>query len=231
MVTKIEHIHKAALTPTGAANLDRRERGTLCRLVVLSLAASAAFMQCPTRVLAEDVLPAREPGTQLTEVQKPAYIPQGRQMRRYEVFARQTELPRMVATNHTLLQVGGVVNVDAARLSQLSPQHKKALAEQFRVPVGVIDQLTQQLAHRSARTADQLAREIRTAVIDYRFLQIEWDRYHPPAATQQTKVAALGALQAGDISKAWELYDGLRRPQAPTIAAPAPPTNLRVVAQ
>jgi hypothetical protein len=54
-------------------------------------------------------------------------------------------------------------------------------------------------------------------------LQGEWGRYHPPAESQKVKADALAALQAGDISKAWELYDGLERP--------APPSNLRIISQ
>ncbi len=188
-------------------------------------------MQCLTVVQADDALPLRVPDSQPTQVQKPAYIPKGRQMKRYEVFARQAELPSITATNNTLLQVGGVVNTDTTRLAQLAPREKEALAGQFGVPVGVIDRLMQRLAGSSPPAADQLAQEIRTAVIDYKFLQIEWDRYHPAAEGQKTKAAALDALQTGDITKAWELYDGLRRPLAPAIAAPAPPSNLRVIAQ
>jgi hypothetical protein len=152
-------------------------------------------------------------------------------MQRYKAFARQVELPAITITNHSVLEVGGVMNVDAARLAQLSKREKEALAGQFKVPVAVIDKLMQQLPPSSSPAPEQFAREIRTAVIDYRFLQIEWERYHPPAQGQKAKAAALAALQSGDIGKAWELYDGLSRPQPPSIAAPAPPANLRVVSQ
>jgi hypothetical protein len=144
-------------------------------------------------------------------------------MKRYQAFARQAKLPPITVTNNALLQVGGVVNTDATRLSRLSPQEREALAGQFKVPVGVIDKLAQRLANSSPPAAEQLAQEIRTAVIDYRFLQIEWGQYHAPAEGQKTRATALGALQAGDISKAWELYDVLGRP--------SPPANPRVVAQ
>ena len=146
-------------------------------------------------------------------------------------FARQAQLPSITATNSTVLEVGGMARTDAARLAQLSTREQEALAGQFGVPVGVITKVVQRLASGSPPAADQLAQELRTAVIDYRFLQIEWKRYHPPAEGQRSKVAALEALQAGDIGKAWELYDALRKPQAPAIGAPAPPVNLRVVAQ
>ena len=217
------HTHKAVRTRPEAANLARIGSHTRCQLRVLPLAVCAALMQCLTSVQADDALPLRGPDTQPTQVQKSAHIPQGRQMKRYEAFARQAELPPITVTNNAVLQVGGVVNMDATRLAHLSPQERDALAGQFKVPVGVINRLAQQLSRSSPPSAEQLAQEIRTAVIDYRFLQIEWERYHPPAEGQKTKAVALEALQAGDISKAWELYDALGRPP--------PPANLRVVAQ
>jgi hypothetical protein len=171
-------------------------------------------------------LPDEDLGGHPAQAQKPAYIPKGRQMARYKAFARQAELPLITVSSNTVLQVGGATKMDAARLSRLSIQEREALAGLFGVPVGVIDKVVQSIAKRSPSGADQLAQEFRTAVIDYRFLQIEWDRFHPPAEGQATKLAALEALQAGDISKAWELYDGLRKPSAPAIAAPALPANL-----
>jgi hypothetical protein len=179
-------------------------------------------MQCLTSVQADDALPLRGPDTQPAQVQKPAYVPQGRQMKRYEAFARQAELPPIRVTNSTVLQIGGAVNTDATRLAQLSTSEMEALAGQFKVPVGVVSRLAKKLARSSAPAAEKLAQEIRTAVIDYRFLQIEWEGYHPTAEGQKTKATALEALRVGDISKAWELYDGLARP--------TPPANLRVVA-
>lgn len=217
------HTHKAVLKRPGAANLARNGSGTHLRWTVLPVAVCAALMQCLTSVRADDALPLRGPDTQPTQVQNPAYSPQGRQMKRYEAFARQAELPPLTVTNNAVLQVGGVANTDATPLARLSSRKKEALAGQFKVPVGVINRLAQQLARSSPPTAEQLAQEIRTAVIDYRFLQIEWERYHPPAEGQKTKAAALEALQAGDISKAWKLYDALGRPP--------PPANLRVIAQ
>ena len=93
----------------------------------------------------------------------------------------------------------------------------------FGVPAGVLGKLLERASTSPPPSATQFAQDFRTAVIDYRFLQIEWERYHPPAEGQKTKAVALEALHAGDISKAWELYDALGRPP--------PPANLRVVAQ
>jgi hypothetical protein len=188
-------------------------------------------MPCLTLVQAADALAIKESGSQPTQVQTPAYTPRGRQMERFKAFARQAELPAIAVTNSSLVEVGGTVKIDITRLDQLPAQEKEALAGQFRVPAGVIDKVLERAATNSPSNADQLAQQLRAAVIDYRFLRIEWDRYHPPAEGQNTRTAALAALQAGDINKAWELYDGLRKPQAPAIAAPAPPANLRIITQ
>lgn len=227
----MKQYHMFDLIWPGATGFAGRQWPRLVRSVSRRLAVCAALMPCLSSVQADDALPARQPDNQSGQVQKPAYIPQGHQMGRYKAFARQTELPSITVTNHTGLEVGGVMELDSTRLTQLSTRGKEALAEQFRVPVAVIDKLVQRLPPSSPPAPEQFAREIRAAVIDYRFLQIEWERYHPPAQGQKTKAAALAALQSGDISKAWELYDGLSRPQPPSIAAPSPPANLRVIAQ
>ena len=194
------------------------------------LAVCAALMQCLASAQAENVLFAKEPAAQAAWGDKTAYVPQGRQMERFKAFARQTELPPITATN-ALLTVGGAVNTDCTRLANLSSQEKQALAAQFRIPLAVIDKLVQRLASGSPPSAEQFSQELRTTVIDYRFLHTEWVRYHPPADGQPTKAAAMAALQSGDISQAWKLYDGLRRPQPPRMGAPAPPVNLRIVTQ
>jgi hypothetical protein len=213
----------------GAANSARDRKISLSRLAVRRLAVFAALLQCLGAAQAGDVSPAGETDSQPTRAQNPASPVPGRQMERYKAFARQADLPLITVTTNNLIEVGGVVKTDVARLAQLSIQEKAALAEQFSVPVGVIDKLVERVVSNAPPAADEFAQELRTAVIDYRFLQIEWDRYHPPTEGRQTKAAALGALQVGDLSKAWALYDGLARPEAPAIGRPAPPTNLRVV--
>ena len=205
--------------------------GALSLLAVRGLAVCSLLSYCPTPAQAADVLPAKESASQPAQAANPAGKPQGHQMRRYQAFARQAELPLITVTNRTMIEVGGVVKIDVARLAQLSTQEKEALTGQFSVPVGIIDKLVERVASNSPPAADQLAQELRTAVIDYKFLQIEWDRYHPPTEGQQTRSNALAALQAGDLANAWELYDGLARPGAPAITRPALPTNLRVVSE
>jgi hypothetical protein len=177
---------------------------------------------------AADVPPAGVPDSQPAPSQKQADPVQGRQMQRYKAFVRQASLPPIRTTN-VLIEVSSPVEIDVTRLAQISVQEKEALAGQFSVPVGVIKTLVERIASNSPPTADQFVQELRTTVIDYKFLQIEWDRFHPPAEGQQTKSNALAALQAGDLAQAWDLYDGLARPGAPAITRPVPPTNLRVV--
>lgn len=221
----------AVLMPRGAAPWTRNPSVTVPRRAVRSLAAWAVIVHCLTLARAAEVLAAREPVSEPTQVRQPAYVPQGRQMERYKAFVRQAELPLITVTNNTLLEVRGAVKLDVTRLAQFTSQKQAALAGQFGVPAGVIGKLVQRVASGPPPSAGQLVQELRTVVIDYRFLQREWERYTPPAEGQTAKRDALAALQAGDITKAWELYDGLRRPPAPAIGAPAPPTNLRVVAQ
>jgi hypothetical protein len=204
---------------------------SLCAVAARRVALCAAFIQCLASTQATDALPAPASSSPPAQAQPPTYLPQGHQMERYKAFARQTELPVMTVSSNTVLKVGAAATTDVTRLARLTTREKAALAGQLGVPAGVIDKVVQRAAKGSPPTADQLAQELRTAAIDYRFLQVEWDRYHPPAEGGKTKAAAVEALQAGDLTTAWKLYDELRKPQAPGTPAPAPPTNLRVVAQ
>jgi len=207
----------------GFAGMAVNHRANVCRLAVRSIAVCALVTQCPTPARAADALPVKEPGNQTTPAQKPAYTPKGYQMERYKAFARQAEIPAITATNRATLEVAGTVKIDLNRLAQLSIQEKEALGGQFGVPAAVIGKVAERAVSKPLWDAAQLAQDIRTAVVDYRFLQGEWKRYNPPAEGQQVKADALQALQSGDISKAWKLYDGLQRP--------APPGDPRVVAQ
>ena len=194
-----------------------------CRLAVRSIAVCTLVTQCLNPAWAADALPVKEPGNQTTPARKPDYTPKGYQMGRYKAFARQAEMPAITVTNTTTLEVTGTVKIDLNRLAQLSIEEKEALAGQFGIPAAVIGKVAEQAASNPPPEAAQFAQNIRTAVVDYRFLQGEWKQYNPPVEGQQIKADALQALQRGDISKAWKLYDGLQRP--------APPGNLRVIAQ
>ena len=198
----------------------------VCLLAVRSIAICALAALCLAPAQAADALPAKAPSEQATPAPKPAYSPQGCQMERYKAFARQAPLPSISVTNKTTLEIGGSVRFDITRLAQLSIQDREALAGQFGVPAGVIGKVAERAATNAPPNAAQLVQDLRTAAIDYRFLQGEWVKYNPPAAGQKIRADALAALQTGDIPKAWEMYDGLLRP-----ATPAPTANLRIVAQ
>ncbi len=190
-------------------------------LALSSLTASALLAAYPPVVHAADGLPVKESGARLSQVQTAYGEPQGRQMRRYQAFARNAELPQIMVRDQTTIEVGEILKVDASRLAKLSIREVESLAGQFGVPAALITRLAQRVSPTPPPDAAQFARELRTAVIDHRFLQGEWGRYHPGVEGQPTRAAALEALQAGDIPKAWVLYDSLSRPQ--------PPGNLRVV--
>ncbi len=151
-------------------------------------------------------------------------------MRRYQAFARQAQLPPIDVTSETTLDVGGQAKTDTSRLPQLSTRETQNLADQFGVPTGVIARLAQRAAATPPPPASQFARDLRTAVVDYRFLQGEWRGYHPPPEGAQPKTDALAALQAGDLARAWALYDALAKPATPVVARPAPPSSVRVIA-
>ena len=193
-------------------------RAKVCLLAVRRIAACALVMQCLGPARAGDALPA-----QTALAPKPAYTPKGRQMERYKAFARVAKLPTILISNQTTLEVGGAVKADLNGLARLSAKEKEALAGQFGVPAGVVGKVIERAVKSSSSGGAQVAQDLRTAVIDYRFLEGEWGRYHPPAQGQQVKADALAALKAGNLSRAWELYDGLQRP--------APPANLRIIAQ
>jgi hypothetical protein len=218
----------AVLKRRGAAHSSSGQSIARRQADVYRLVVCAVLVQCLFSGHAADVIPAGAPDSKPAQAQEKADPVQGRQMQRYKSFVRQASLPP-IRTINVLIEVGSLVEMDVTRLAQISVQEKEALAGQFSVPIGVINKLVESVASNSPPSADQLVQELRTAVIDYKFLLIEWDRFHPPAEGQQTKSNALAALQAGDLAQAWDLYDGLARPAAPAITRPAPPTNLRVV--
>jgi hypothetical protein len=196
-----------------------------------ALAAALALCLLPGR--AADPAPSAVAPASPAAGQAPEYVPQGRQMLRYQAFVRQAQLPPVTVTGKTNLAVGGKVSLklDGPGLASLSTRQAEDLAQQFAVPPELVRAVAQRLASPAGRDAAEFPGELRTAVIDYRFLLGEWDRYHPPAEGQAVKTEALQALQSGDVNRAWQLYDGLRRPQAPTALRLQAPTGTGVVSR
>ena len=135
----------ASPTRPGFTGKALNHRVNLCRLAVRSVAVCAIVTHCLNPARAADALPANDPGTRATPVEKPAYVPQGRQMERYKAFARQAELPVITVTDNTTLEVGGTLKADLNRLARLSVRDKEALAGQFGVPAGVIGKVANTL--------------------------------------------------------------------------------------
>ena len=196
---------------------------TPCLPAIRAFAACALIVQGGSLARAADPLPVNEPAPQVVPAPKPVYTPKGRQMERYKAFARQAKMPTIAITNPAVVEVGGVVKTDLKRLGQLSDSEKAALATQFGVPADVIGKLMERAATNPAPDAGQVAQNVRTAVVDYKFLQQEFEQYHPSPEGQKVKTDALAALRGGDVTKAWEIYDGLR--------GPAPPSKPRIINQ
>ena len=221
----------ARQTRPGSSGRVLKQSVKICRWAIHGIVVCTLATLCLSAMLAADALPPKEPGSQSIPAHTPAYTPKGWQMERYKAFARQAELPAITVTNKNRIEVGATFKTDLNRLAQLSTQDKATLAGQFAVPAGVIGKVADRAATNGPPNAAQFAQAIRTAVIDYRFLQGEWGRYHPPPEGQPVKTDALQALQAGDINKAWQLYDALEKPQAPSLRLPPPPTELRIISR
>lgn len=221
MKVSMQNLSPVLLRPAAADPATSRS-SACCLPALCSLAASSWLICCLPSASAGEAVPANESASRPAQAKLLAGEPQGHQMKRYQAFARQTALPLIAVTSETTLKIGEAAGIDLARLAELSAEEKKALAAQFEVPAGVIVKVLQSAAANQPLAAAEVAGKLRLAVIDYRFLQQEWNRYHPSQENQQAKAQALESLQAGDLAQAWALYDELPRPQ--------PPANLRIVA-
>ena len=116
--------------------------------------------------------PPRRRTSRRPPAQKPAYTPQGRQMGRYKAFARQAQMPAIKVLDQTTLAVGDTPSADLHRLARLSAQRERGAGRPVRSAgerssAKVLDSAT----NSPPPDAAQLAQDLRTAVIDYRFLQ------------------------------------------------------------
>jgi hypothetical protein len=121
------------------------------------------------------------------------------------------------------MTIAGVVKIDATKPNELPVTDQQTLAHLFGVPPAVIRHALEGARRQPGGDAEQLAQRFCTAAIDYQYLQDRWAAYHPPVGKENPKSEALLALQAGNISRAWELYQALPRPQ--------PPGGLHIAAQ
>ena len=137
----------------------------------------------------------------------------------YSVFATQLSLPQVIVINDRSLDIGGLTRLEFGGTNQ--NQATSALADRLQVPVATLDRLVQNLSTNTHIKGQELADSFRKAVIDFRFLEDRWTRVHPPQIDLEIKTQALNALRAGDIDRAWALFECLPRPR--------PPQGLRVV--
>jgi len=148
---------------------------------------------------------------------------EGRRHPSYQVFAAQAALPPISPTASNVIDIGGRVKLDLNGVPKISSSQMRLLAEQFGVPVAVLERFQTRWLTNALSDTDQLVRELRTTIIDYRYLETRWTAYHPSPDGEQAKREALSALKAGDIETAWRMYEALPKP--------APPSGLKISAQ
>jgi len=136
----------------------------------------------------------------------------------YSLIAAQLSLPNIAAAAERVLEIDGTARLDFAAANE-SPA-ASALAAQMRIPLSAMKGLIRQLANETELTGPQLAASFRTELVDYKFLEERWNQFHPAGTALQVKQAALAALEAGDLERAWTLFEDLPKPR--------PPRQLRV---
>ena len=77
--------------------------------------------------------------------------------------------------------------------------------------------LVQKLSANGRATAEELANQLRTSVLDYKYLSEKWTQYHPDAAGEPVKMEALKCLQAADLDRGWQMFIDLKKPAPPTV--------------
>jgi hypothetical protein len=159
------------------------------------------------------------PQSPTNEAQAALASPTPEQWRRhpsYQVLDHRAALPSMKVAAKGTLEIGGQTKLELEGASQMPVDQKKALAAQFELPVAALDRFLQRLAAQQGMGAEQGARQLRTLVIDYRFLRDRWTQYRPPSGQEKTKTEALQCLEAGDLDKAWAMFIALPAPAAPS---------------
>lgn len=141
-------------------------------------------------------------------------VNQARRHPSYQVFAAQTRLSEMRAFNR-VLTVGGNSSLDFDNPTQASTQGMNASAELLQVPMEFLRAIVQRLSTNHELKGEELAREFRIAIIDYRYLSERWARYRPPAGEESVKIEAMKCLQTADLQRSWQMYIGLQKPKPP----------------
>ena len=137
----------------------------------------------------------------------------------YQVLESRATLPTIEAASKGTLRIGDRLTLELARATELPNDDKKALAAQFELPAAALDKFLEDLAARPQVGAQQAAKDLRTSVLDYRYLRERWNQYRPPPGQEKTKTDALQSLEAGDLGKAWQMFVAL--------SSPAPPGQLQ----
>lgn len=162
---------------------------------------------------------------QSLETRNPPALPgsaqsEGRHAPSYRVFAAKVSLPSITVVTNRVFLVADKVQLDLDSGQEQILRQVNPLSEQFGVPAPLL----QRIVHRyvtNAPSPTAAIREMREAVTDYKYLLERWNGYRPPAGNEKLKMDALQLLQAGDLEKAWGMYNSLPRP--------APPGGLRVL--
>jgi hypothetical protein len=146
--------------------------------------------------------------------------------RRYLCFSNTAILPLIqVLAADGIIRVGNLGTLHLDRLSKMSDQEAKIPAAELGVPTGLVMGVAKMASEEPGVSGAEVARQLRAAVIDFRFLLAELTCFHPSPNEQAAKEAVLLALLNGDLPSVWKFYCGLPWPQAPP-----PPQNLRITA-
>ena len=120
------------------------------------------------------------------------------------------------------VQLGEKQILEARHLEQMTAEEQEVLGEVFAVPPPLITRFIKG-RYKPEWNADQVAKEFRACITDYKFLVHTWNEF-VSLEGDSPKKEARQALQAGDVAKAWQLYPVDRG------GRPPPPQNLRIAA-
>lgn len=138
----------------------------------------------------------------------------------YQVFVAQMSLPAITAITNQTLSVGGLT-LGLSKADTIRLEEKNALTQRLQIPGEFFTALVQKLSANAQASGEELANQLRTSVLDYKYLSKKWAQYHPQTGGESVKTEALKCLQAADLERAWQLFMDLKKP--------APPTGLKII--